>query len=214
MLKDQPLFAIREEPEPLQKGGSFNEPTDLRRELAKLGKVQLRAQAVTESALEEIKKMVEGPRAAFEQFSGAPNDGFIKDLLIVADGLEEAIHAGEAMMKAKHFEELAGNGPQSPLPGSENGWIEGIRIIHHRVYQILEKEGIRPIPSVGEIFDPRVHLAVGVEHTSEVLENTVIEEERKGYKRGNKVIRYAEVAVAKPLSSGEGKEKDEQDHWH
>jgi len=166
-----------------------------------LGRTQLRAQAVAESALEEIRKTVEGLKASFDRMGEAPSNGLTKDLLVVADGLEEAIRAGEEMMKAKHLEGTAENGPSGPSPGSENGWIEGIRIIHRRVCQMLEKEGIRPIPAVGEIFDPQLHIAVGVERTSEVPENTIIEEQRKGYRRGNKVIRYAEVAVAKPLST-------------
>ncbi|MFQ6054024.1 MAG: nucleotide exchange factor GrpE [Candidatus Bathyarchaeia archaeon] len=40
-------------------------------------------------------------------------------------------------------------------------------------------------------------MAVGVERISEVPENIITEEQRKGYKRGNQVIRYAEVVVAK-----------------
>lgn len=200
-MKDQPVFSIHEEPESPQEGGSFDETADLRRELAKLGKTQLRTQAVSESALEAIRKMVEGLKAALDRRGKAPSNGLVKDLLLVADGLEEATHAGEAMMEAGHLEEPVENGPGGSSPGPDNGWIDGIRIIHRRVCQILGKEHIRPIPTVGENFDPQVHIAVGVEHTSEVPGNTIVEEQRKGYKRGNQVIRYAEVVVAKPLST-------------
>ena len=195
-LKDQPVFAIHEEPEPPGEKGLFDGPTELRRELVKLGKTQLRSQAVIEAAVERIGRMVEELKAALQQV--VASDGLIKDVLLVADGLEEAIHAGEALMEA--------GGSGGDRPGApEEGWLEGIRIIHRRVCQMLDKEGVRPIPSVGESFDPQLHRAVGVEHTLEVPENTIIEEERRGYRRGNQVIRYAEVVVAKSPSNERGK---------
>lgn len=40
-------------------------------------------------------------------------------------------------------------------------------------------------------------MAVAVEHTQEVSDNIVLEEQRRGYVRGDKVIRFAEVIVNK-----------------
>lgn len=162
-----------------------DEIADLRKELSKIGKAQFRARAVTESALEAIQQTVEAIQATLSRKEEAvalasQADSWIKDLLTVADGLEEAIRAGEAMRS-----------------GSDAAWTDGIRIVHRRVCEILKKENVHPIASVGEVFDPRLHIAVEVEPTSQVAENVVTEEHRKGYRRGDQVLRYAEVVVAK-----------------
>ena len=168
-----------------------DEIADLRKELSKIGKAQFRARAVTESALEAIQQTLEAIQVTLkplslpsrkEEAAGLPakSDDWIKDLLTVADGLEEAIRAGEAMRS-----------------GPDAAWTDGIRIVHRRVCEILEKENVRPVASVGERFDPHLHIAVEVEPASQVAENVITEEHRKGYRRGDQVLRFAEVVVAK-----------------
>ena len=45
----------------------------------------------------------------------------------------------------------------------------------------LEDEGVKPMQSEGEKFDPYKHEALIVEENAEVPENTIIEELNKGY---------------------------------
>ena len=113
--------------------------------------------------------------------------GIIKDLLPIADGLEEGIRAGQKLPLVNSSVEI----------GHINSWLEGMRIVHNRVLEFLNKWNVRQMKVVGETFDPHSHIAVGVEHTSSVPENTIVEEQQKGYLLGNEVIRYAEVIVAK-----------------
>lgn len=73
---------------------------------------------------------------------------------------------------------------------------EGFEMIDRQMREILEGEGIKAIPTVGEQFNPEIHEAVMREENSQYPENTVIEELRKGYTLKGKVIRAAMVKVA------------------
>jgi molecular chaperone GrpE len=74
--------------------------------------------------------------------------------------------------------------------------FEGIQKIANQIYDILKKEGLEIIPTVGEVFDPEIHEAVMKEESEEYPENTVTMELRRGYSYKGKVIRAAMVKVA------------------
>jgi molecular chaperone GrpE len=61
--------------------------------------------------------------------------------------------------------------------------------------KILENEGVSPIKSVGEPFDPLKHNAVAKTEKEGVEGCTVVEEIRKGYTLREKVIRPSIVKV-------------------
>lgn len=75
--------------------------------------------------------------------------------------------------------------------------IEGVEMIFRQIEDILVKEGLEPIPAVGEEFDPSRHEAVMQEETSDYPDNTVTQELRRGYNLKGKVIRPAMVKVAR-----------------
>ncbi len=62
----------------------------------------------------------------------------------------------------------------------------------------LTKLGIEPIDPVGEVFDPNIANAVNQIEDPELGENVVAQVFQKGYRIGDKVIRYAMVVVANP----------------
>jgi molecular chaperone GrpE len=74
--------------------------------------------------------------------------------------------------------------------------IAGFRLIFNQLHTLLEKEGLRPIKCVGEIFDPTQHHAVMRVKRSDCPENTIIEELKKGYYLKSKIIRPSMVKVA------------------
>ncbi len=74
--------------------------------------------------------------------------------------------------------------------------FEGIQMIAGQMFDILKKEGLEIIPTVGETFNPEIHEAVMKEESEEYPENTVIMELRRGYSYKGKVIRAAMVKVA------------------
>ncbi|MHA1300202.1 MAG: nucleotide exchange factor GrpE [Candidatus Helarchaeota archaeon] len=75
--------------------------------------------------------------------------------------------------------------------------IEGFEIIHKKLIEFLEKEGVKSIKTVGEKFDPFLHEALLSEKTNEFPENTILQEIKKGYYLKDKVLRPALVKIAK-----------------
>ena len=99
-----------------------------------------------------------------------------EDMIEVMDNLERAIMSAE----------------------EENTVVKGVKMVSDQLYEALEKRGLERINAEGEEFDPRHHRAVEtVEHEEDDL---VVEQKRKGYKFGDKVLREAEVIVGKKES--------------
>ena len=73
---------------------------------------------------------------------------------------------------------------------------EGVSMVLRSFGEIFEKLGVSEIPAMGEQFDPNVHNAVMKEDNPDVGENVITEVFRKGYRIGDKVIRYSMVKVA------------------
>ena len=73
---------------------------------------------------------------------------------------------------------------------------EGVAMTLKSFEEILGKMGITSFGAAGDAFDPELHNAV-MHVEDETLEESVIKEVfQKGYKKGDKVIRYAMVIVA------------------
>jgi molecular chaperone GrpE len=62
---------------------------------------------------------------------------------------------------------------------------------------ILRQEGLSPISSEGEMFDPAVHEALMSKPSDEYEEDTVIQTLERGYVLNGKPIRPAKVVVSK-----------------
>ena len=76
--------------------------------------------------------------------------------------------------------------------------VHAVELIRNDVHAILKAEGIIPIKSVGEHFDPFRHEALMTEETRDpAKDNMVIEEFQKGYMLHDKVLRHSKVKVAK-----------------
>ena len=72
---------------------------------------------------------------------------------------------------------------------------KGCETIYNRLLSILKEEGLEPLESVGENFNPEIHEAVLIESGEEDLDNKILEEWQKGYKFKTKLIRPAKVKV-------------------
>jgi len=75
--------------------------------------------------------------------------------------------------------------------------VEGMQIIYRQLQTLLEKEGITPVTSVGEIFDPEVHEAIGSIESEKHDSGAVVDEVRRGYRWNDDVLRPARVRVAR-----------------
>src|SRR4051812_27233580 len=73
----------------------------------------------------------------------------------------------------------------------------GVELIHKQLLETLRKRGVRPIDSLGADFDPHFHQAVAHDPAEGRREGEVIEEFRRGYMLGDRLLRPAMVKVAK-----------------
>lgn len=73
---------------------------------------------------------------------------------------------------------------------------EGVKLILKTVPAALEKLGVEEFGAVGEQFDPNIHNAVMHEESEEHGENEIMDVLQCGYRRGDKILRFAMVKVA------------------
>ncbi len=82
------------------------------------------------------------------------------------------------------------------VEGTDDKMKEGILLIKKQMLEIMSELGCTEIPTVGEVFNPEIHDAVMHIESEEYGEQQVVEELRKSYKCGERVIRHAMVKVA------------------
>jgi molecular chaperone GrpE len=76
---------------------------------------------------------------------------------------------------------------------------EGVRAIRDQLVAALGQEGLLPVASDGQPFDPNVHEAVLGQPTEEHEEGTILQTFQRGYLLNGKPIRPAKVVVAKQV---------------
>ena len=80
------------------------------------------------------------------------------------------------------------------VPPTSNEVLDGVRLVHRSLSDLLAKQGLAEIATDGK-FDPHVHEAL-LTQPSDAEEGSIIEVVQKGYKLGDKVLRPARVVVA------------------
>jgi len=101
-----------------------------------------------------------------------------KAILPVMDDLERAIKANESVTDAETVK-------------------EGIQLIHNKLKNITLQKGLTAFESKGETFDPDLMEAItNIPAQEESQKGKVIDEIEKGYKLGDKVVRFAKVIIA------------------
>lgn len=83
-----------------------------------------------------------------------------------------------------------------------SAWTEGVRMIDRKLHALLEQEGVTPIESVGQRFDPALHEAIAYEEGGEG-EDVVAEEFARDYRHKDRVLRHAVVKVGKGQPANE-----------
>ena len=96
-----------------------------------------------------------------------------------------------------------GGGDGKPL-------LEGIEMVLKNFLEILGRHGINTISAVGAPFDPAKHEAIAQIASLEHDPNTVVEEHQKGYYILDRLLRPAQVIVAKLPENKEKKANGEE----
>lgn len=82
--------------------------------------------------------------------------------------------------------------------GVDPSWLKGLELTVQGLEGMLAEQGVSPISTVGERFDPKLHEAIGTEESDEHPEDTIVQELRRGYRHHDRVVRPALVRVARP----------------
>lgn len=92
------------------------------------------------------------------------------------------------------FERAMANASAAQL---ESSWGQGVSLVERNLSSLLAAEGVEPIPAEGAEFDPRLHEALGSAPSGDVPEGHVLHVVRRGYRKGDRVLRPTQVVVAK-----------------
>ena len=73
--------------------------------------------------------------------------------------------------------------------------LEGLSIIYKQLHKVLVEEGVKPIESLGNKFDPFKHEVMDIIEGDE--DNIVVNELQKGYIMHDKILRPSKVSISK-----------------
>ena len=124
---------------------------------------------------DNYRKRTDRERQAVSESAAAD---LIQELLPLVDDLERALTAE---------------------PGAEGAeaYRRGVELIHRQLLEVLRKRGVRPIEAVGADFDPYYHQAIAHDQAEGRRDGEIIEEFRRGYMLGDRLLRPSMVKVAK-----------------
>ena len=74
--------------------------------------------------------------------------------------------------------------------------LAGTRVIHQRLTDLLQAQGVVPYSSAGQPFDPALHDAVDAIKTDQATSGVVLDELSRGYRWDDTILRPARVRVA------------------
>ena len=91
------------------------------------------------------------------------------------------------------------------------GWLDGLRLVQRNLDNLLEAAGVTKIEAEGKPFEPWEHEAVLYQEAPDGQEGLVLSVIRDGYKLHDRVLRAAQVAVAKAPHSEHQPNVNEQE---
>ena len=145
------------------------------KEIAELKDKYLRTLAETENVRKRIRQQS-------EESVRIQRESILRDLLPIIDNLERALAAARE-----------GTDPKTIL--------DGVQMTVRALLDFLRAQGVTPLSSVGQAFDPARHEAVDHVASDAHPPNTVIDEFHRGYQIGERILRPARVSVAKESAS-------------
>ncbi len=120
---------------------------------------------------DNARRRAERDRSDYLQFASMD---VVRGLLPILDDLERALKVETA----------------------DKDYARGVEMIYQRFYDVLKKQGLEPIETAGQRFDPNLHEAVQRVHTEEAEDQQILEELQRGYNFKGKLLRPAWVKVA------------------
>jgi molecular chaperone GrpE len=149
------------------------------KEIAELKDKYLRTLADADNARKRIRQQS-------EESVRIQRENILRDLLPIIDNLERALAAARSGTDTKAI-------------------VDGVEMTVKALIDFLRAQGVTPVQSVGQTFDPNRHEAV--DHVASQIHppNTVVDEFHRGYLIGDRTLRPARVSVARDSGTDPGK---------
>lgn len=158
---------------------------ELENELAQVKDQALRALAEAENTRRRLEReMEEAKKYAVS--------GFARELLAVADNLKRAISAVTPEQREQNAE--------------LKNMLIGIEATERQLMAAFEKYQVKPVDSMGKVFDPNFHQVMFEIESAEHPAGTILQELQSGYAIEGRLLRPALVGTAKaPAAGSDGK---------
>lgn len=138
---------------------------------------------------ENTRKRLEKEKYDYMRFA---NENIIFELFPIVDNFDMALIA---MDKAE----------------DKDAVMNGIKLVQKQFHKILEDNGVKKIETEGKQFDPNIHEAVCAESTRDCEDDMILEEVRSGYMLNDRLLRPAQVKVARNESDLEQNQKEDRE---
>ncbi|MEI8071305.1 MAG: nucleotide exchange factor GrpE [Planctomycetota bacterium] len=127
----------------------------------------------------ELENFRKRSRREYEEAIRYREMDLLRDLMPVLDNVLRAV---DAAAKATDIESLR----------------SGFQMTAQHIEKVLESHGCKAIETEGKLFDPNVHDAICQQVVADVAEGTIVGSASRGYRLHDRVVRPAQVIVAKP----------------
>ena len=145
-------------------------------------KKQIEAQKVQIDETEDRLKRVAAEFDNYKKRSSKEKDGLYNSL--VGDIVSNFLPIIDNLEKASEVET------------KDEEYKKGVELVLKQFKDVLAARGVTEIEAVGKTFDPELHEAVSSVQDETKGEKEIVQEYRKGYKIGDRVIRHSMVIVA------------------
>ena len=157
-----------------------------RREKKKKEKADKKQDALKEK-IEELEDRVKRQMAEFDNFRKRSEK---EKAMMFETGARSVIE--KILPVVDNFERGLASVPEEE---KESGFAQGMEMIYKQLMTELEKMEVKPIPAVGEEFNPDFHNAVMQVESEEYESGVIAQELQKGYTYRDGVVRHSMVAV-------------------
>jgi len=145
------------------------------KEIAELKDKYLRTLADSENSRKRIRQQS-------EESVRIQREAILRDLLPIIDNLERALAAARNGTDARTI-------------------LDGVEMTVRALIDFLRAQGVTPVQSVGQAFDPNRHEAADHVESEVHPPNTVVDEFHRGYLIGDRTLRPARVSVSKQIGT-------------
>ena len=152
-----------------------------------------------------------------EQIIKLSNENLIEELIIILDDFDNSIK----LMENEKDKDIPSNlTSQSGISNRHsrtesdtinwNVYKEGILRLHKKLFNLLQRYGLKHIEALGKKFNPNFHDAL-IKEKSDKEDGMIIEEIQKGYLLSSKVIRPTKVKVSENKGNETEKKHNHKD---